>query len=202
MRAVQTRLPGVLPASGDGDLSVPTGRRRRWRVVGRDRDTDGDALTLLHSAHADAVRRFVAGYVADTQHREDIVQETFARAWKNIDRIDTENGNPRSFLFSIAHNVVVDQWRARSRRPEVLTHEDATVATDDDVDASLERILLAESMHRLSAEHRRVIKALYFDDMTLADAADRLGVSVGTIKSRSYYAVRALRAVFDEMGLL
>jgi RNA polymerase sigma-70 factor (ECF subfamily) len=157
---------------------------------------------MLYSAHADAVRRFVAGYVADSQHREDIVQETFVRAWKNIDRIDIDRGNPRSFLFSIAHNAVVDQWRARSRRPEVLTDDDATIATADGVDASLERILLAESMRRLSTEHREVIKALYFDDMTLAGAADRLGVPVGTIKSRSYHAVRALRVVFDEMGLL
>jgi RNA polymerase sigma-70 factor (ECF subfamily) len=157
---------------------------------------------MLYSAHADAVRRFVAGYVADSQTRDDIVQETFVRAWKNIDRIDIERGNPRSFLFSIAHNAVVDQWRARSRRPEVLTDEDAITTTADGVDAALERILLAESMRRLSTEHREVIKALYFDDMTLAGAADRLGVPVGTIKSRSYHAVRALRVVFDEMGLL
>ncbi|MDV3126602.1 sigma-70 family RNA polymerase sigma factor [Mycobacterium sp. 21AC1] len=159
-------------------------------------------LTTLYLAHADAVRRFVAGYVVDPQHREDIVQETFVRAWRNVDRIDTASGNPRSFLFAIAHNAVVDQWRARSRRPEVLTDNDAVVVTDDGVDKSLERILLSESMRRLSVDHREVIKALYFDDLTLAQAADRLNVAVGTVKSRSYHAVRALRAVFDEMGLL
>jgi RNA polymerase sigma-70 factor (ECF subfamily) len=84
----------------------------------------------------------------------------------------------------------------------VLTDDDATVTTSDGVDEALERILLAESMRRLSTEHREVIQALYFDDMTLAGAADRLGVPVGTVKSRSYHAVRALRVVFDEMGLL
>lgn len=202
MRARQSGLPGVIPGSGHGVLRVATVRRRRWRVVGPDSSTDGQVLTMLYSAHADAVRRFVAGHVADVQHREDIVQETFTRAWKNIDRIDTEHGNTRSFLFSIAHNIVVDQWRAKSRRPEVLTDRDTTAATDDGADASLQRILLAEAMRRLSAQHREVIKALYFDDMTLAAAADQLGVAVGTIKSRSYHAVRALRTVFDEMGLL
>ncbi|MGV0743362.1 sigma-70 family RNA polymerase sigma factor [Mycolicibacterium sp. XJ870] len=180
----------------------PGSRPRRWRAVGPRRGSNGQVLTTLYAAHVDAVRRFVAGYVADSQHREDIVQETFVRAWKNIDRIDTEHGNPRSFLFSIAHNALVDQWRAKSRRPEVLTDRDVTVAADDGVDKSLERILLTESVRRLSADHQEVIKALYFDDMTLAAAADRLGVAVGTVKSRSYHAVRALRAVFDEMGLL
>jgi len=47
-----------------------------------------------------------------------------------------------------------------------------------------------------------VIKALYFDDLSVTEAAARLHVAVGTVKSRSYYAVRALRAAFDEMGLL
>lgn len=181
---------------------MPIRRPRRRPALAAGRAADGRVLTTLYLAHGDAVRRFVAGYVVDPQHREDIVQETFTRAWRNVDKIDTAGGNPRSFLFSIAHNAVIDQWRARSRRPEVLTDRDTTVATDDGVDASLQRILLAESMRRLSADHRAVIKALYFDDMTLAQAADRLDVAVGTIKSRSYHAVRALRAVFDEMGLL
>lgn len=157
---------------------------------------------MLYSAHADPVRRFVGGHVADAQARDDIVQETFVRAWRNIDRIDVENGNPRSFLFTTAHNLMVDQWRSQSRRREVLVDTEMTVPTTDAVNKSLERILIGESLRRLSPDHREVIKALYFDDLTVAEAADRLNVAVGTVKSRSYYAVRALRAVFDEMGLL
>ncbi|MDH6196011.1 RNA polymerase sigma-70 factor (ECF subfamily) [Mycobacterium frederiksbergense] len=163
-------------------------------------------MTMLYTFHGDAVRRFIAGHVVDVQHREDIVQETFARAWKNIDQIDTTDGNPRSFLFTIARNVVVDQWRRRSRRGEVLVDTDIDIDTAlpgaDDVNKSLERIVIGESLQRLSPEHREVVRALYFDDLTLAQAADRLNIAVGTVKSRSYYAVRALRAVFDEMGLL
>lgn len=159
-------------------------------------------MTTLYTVHGEAVRRFVAGHVVDVQHREDVVQETFVRAWKNIDHIDADGGNPRSFLFTIARNVIVDQWRRRSRRGEVLVETDITLPSADAVNKSLERIVIGESLKRLSPEHREVVKALYFDDLTLAEAADRLNVAVGTVKSRSYYAVRALRAVFDEMGLL
>nr|WP_255502934.1 sigma factor-like helix-turn-helix DNA-binding protein [Mycolicibacterium sp. CH28] len=70
------------------------------------------------------------------------------------------------------------------------------------VNKSLERILIGESLRRLSPDHRQVITALYLDDLTVAEAAERLDIAVGTVKSRSYYALRALRAVFDEMGLL
>ncbi len=176
--------------------------RRRPSTEPADRGLDDQLLTILYSAHADPVRRFVGGHVADAQARDDIVQETFVRAWRNIDRIDVENGNPRSFLFTTAHNLMVDQWRSQSRHREVLVDTEMTVPTTDAVNKSLERILIGESLRRLSPDHREVIKALYFDDLTVAEAADRLNVAVGTVKSRSYYAVRALRAVFDEMGLL
>lgn len=176
--------------------------RRRPSTEPADRGLDDQLLTILYSAHADPVRRFVGGHVADAQARDDIVQETFVRAWRNIDRIDVENGNPRSFLFTTAHNLMVDQWRSQSRHREVLVDTEMTVPTTDAVNKSLERILIGESLRRLSPDHREVIKALYFDDLTVAEAADRLNVALGTVKSRSYYAVRALRAVFDEMGLL
>jgi RNA polymerase sigma-70 factor (ECF subfamily) len=182
---------------------VPIRRpRRRPSTEPADRGLDDQLLTILYSAHADPVRRFVGGHVADAQARDDIVQETFVRAWRNIDRIDVENGNPRSFLFTTAHNLMVDQWRSQSRHREVLVDTEMTVPTTDAVNKSLERILIGESLRRLSPDHREVIKALYFDDLTVAEAADRLNVALGTVKSRSYYAVRALRAVFDEMGLL
>jgi RNA polymerase sigma-70 factor (ECF subfamily) len=176
--------------------------RRARSVQEADRDLDDRLLTVLYAGHSDAVRRFVAGRVVDAQQREDVVQETFVRAWRNIDRIDVDNGNPRSFLFTIAQNVVVDQWRSQRRRGETLVDRDVAVTTTDSVEKALERIMIGEVLVRLSPEHREVIKALYFDDLTVAEAADRLDVAIGTVKSRSYYAVRALRAAFDEMGLL
>jgi len=181
---------------------MPIRPRHRSSTKRADREVDDHLLNMLYFAHADAVRRFVASHVSDAQTRDDIVQETFVRAWRNIDRIDVENGNPRSFLFTTAHHLMVDQWRSQSRRGEVLTDTELTVPTADAVNKSLERILIGESLRRLSSDHRQVIKALYLDDLTVAEAAVRLDIAVGTVKSRSYYAVRALRAVFDEMGLL
>ena len=71
---------------------MPMRRPRRGPAVAAGRAADGRVLTTLYLAHGDAVRRFVAGYVVDPQHREDIVQETFTRAWRNVDKIDTAGG--------------------------------------------------------------------------------------------------------------
>jgi RNA polymerase sigma-70 factor, ECF subfamily len=176
--------------------------RRARSVKAADRELDDRLLTLLYASHFDAVTCFVAGLVADAAQRDDIVQETFVRAWRNIDRIDFDAGNPRSFLFTVAQNIMVDQWRSQRRRGEVLVGGEVAVPTPDSVNKALEQMMIGEALVRLSPEHREVIKALYFDGLTVAEAADRLELAIGTVKSRSYYAVRALRAVFDEMGLL
>jgi len=83
--------------------------RRAKSVRAADRELDDQLLTLLYASHFDAVTRFVAGLVADAAQRDDIVQETFVRAWRNIGRIDFDTGNPRSFLFTIAQNIMVDE---------------------------------------------------------------------------------------------
>src|SRR5437868_7100769 len=72
-------------------------RRRRASAEQLDRTADDRLLTMLYTVHGGAVRRFVSGHVVDVQHREDVVQETFVRAWKSIDQIDTTDGNPRSY---------------------------------------------------------------------------------------------------------
>jgi RNA polymerase sigma-70 factor (ECF subfamily) len=62
--------------------------------------------------------------------------------------------------------------------------------------------VVAEALARLSKDHRAVVQALYYDGCTVNEAALRLGVPAGTVKSRSYYAVRALRTALEEMGEL
>jgi len=133
-----------------------------------------------------------------------VVQETFLRAWRNISRVRLIDGNPRSYLFTTARNILTDEWRTRSRRPELVNDDRrlANVPTEDTVNATLEALTINEALTRLSVDHRNVIQALYYDGLTVPEAARRLGVAQGTVKSRGYYAVRALRTTFDEMGLL
>ena len=161
-------------------------------------------MTALHHEHSGAVLAFVRRYVRDDQRAQDAVQETFLRAWRGIDRIDASRASTRSYLFSIARNVVTDAWRADQRRPRTVSDESvlAEVPTLDDVDAAIESWLVAAALEQLSSAHRVVVHALYFEGRTVADAARRLDLPLGTVKSRAFYAVKALRAAFEEMGVL
>lgn len=161
-------------------------------------------LTALFEQHGDALLAFVRRYVPDHGSAEDVVQETMLRTWRHVDRLDPETGNLRAFLFTVARNVLTDRWRAEQSRPRLVSDEAAVAAlpSDEDVESAVERWTVAEALQRLTPEHRAVIQGLYFEGRSVADVAARLGVPAGTVKSRSYYAVRSLRAVLEEKGVL
>jgi RNA polymerase sigma-70 factor (ECF subfamily) len=170
----------------------------------RSRSPDEELMTALYNEHYAVLLSFVMRYVHDRHRAEDIVQETLLRAWKHIDHLDHDPARTRSYLLTIARNVVTNAWRAEQRRPHLVADEEAVNALPvaDNVDQLVEGWLVAEALQRLSDEHRAVVQAMYYEGQSVADTARRLAVPEGTIKSRAYYAVRALRTVFEEMGVL
>lgn len=132
------------------------------------------------------------------------MQETLLRAWKGIDSIDPTRDSTRSYLFTVARNVLTDLWRAEQGRPKLVSGAAAMAAvaavpSTDDVDSAVEGWLVAAALETLTPEHRSVIQALYFEGRSVADTARALTVPAGTVKSRAY-SVRALRAAFQESG--
>lgn len=166
-------------------------------------ELDEQVLTSLYTEHAASVRAFVRSFTTDSAQVEDVVQETFLKVWRHIDAVRVD-GNLRSYLFTTARNVLTDQWRAQKRRPTLVNddHRMAIEPAQDSVDAALDALAVTEALGRLTADHRDVIQALYYDGLTVPEAAERLGIVPGTVKSRAFYAVRALRSACDEMGLL
>jgi RNA polymerase sigma-70 factor, ECF subfamily len=147
---------------------------------------DEELTTALYTEHYAVLLGFISRYVHDRHRAEDLVQETLLRAWKHIDHLDTEPGRTRSYLLTIARNVVTNAWRAEQRRPHLVSDEAAVAAAPS-----------ADNVDQLA-----VVRALYYEGQSVAGAAHALSVPEGTVKSRAYYAVRALRTAFEEMGVL
>ena len=99
---------------------------------------------------------------------------------------------------------MIDRRRARSKRPtEVSDAALAIIPTSiDDLDAALTSWTVQHALAKLSPEHRSVLIQVYYRGHSIAEAAEMLGVPVGTVKSRSYYALRALRLALQESGVL
>lgn len=162
-----------------------------------------ELLRELHGQHARALWGFALRLTGgDRERAEDVVQETLLRAWRSRSVLEAPDGARRAWLYTVARNVVIDQWRAQRARPEVPAAEPPTIPAADDTDAVLQSWVVAEALGRLSPDHRRVLVECFYCGRSVAEAADRLGVPPGTVKSRTHYALRALRLALQEMGVL
>jgi RNA polymerase sigma-70 factor (ECF subfamily) len=162
-----------------------------------------DAIGVLVTAHGDELLRVAHRALRDRGLAEDAVQETFVRAWRAAERYDPERASARTWLFSILRNVVIDLHRASAARPQTADGQEPAIDSPDGVDA-YERALLAwqveEALAQLRPEHRDALVEVYYRGRPYAEVAASLGIAVGTVKSRVFYALRAMRDALDEMG--
>jgi RNA polymerase sigma-70 factor, ECF subfamily len=162
-----------------------------------------DLMRELHDEHATALwshcLRLTNGNRA---HAQDVVQETLLRAWRNPKILDQAQGSARAWLFTVARNLIIDEWRTRRVQLEVITAEPPEVTpVDDETDQLLQSWIVADAVKQLSEDHRLVLMACYYRGLSVAEAALRLDIPEGTVKSRTHYALRALRLALEEMGV-
>jgi RNA polymerase sigma-70 factor, ECF subfamily len=170
-------------------------------------DEDAAMLRALHDEHGGALHSFALRLChGDRQRAEDLVQETLLRAWRRPASMDPHRGSVRSWLFTTARNLAIDAWRRRNARvAEVITDqppEPVGTGGTEEIDRAVEAWTVAEALHKLSPAHRQVLVECFYRGHSVAEAADRLGVPPGTVKSRTHYALRALRIALEESGVI
>ncbi|MFE2470809.1 sigma-70 family RNA polymerase sigma factor [Streptomyces mirabilis] len=161
---------------------------------------DEEFISALYAEHRSALLRYVMKTGrADPCAAEDLVQETFLRAWRHAARLRHTPGNVRPWLVTVARNLVIDASRARSVRPleTEFSAESAeqTVPVPDSTNEVLDTHCMAGVLAELSPVHREVLIHLHCLDRSIADTARSIGVPSGTVKSRNYYALRELRGL-------
>ena len=162
------------------------------------------AMQELHEDHAAALWAFCLHLTGNDRARaEDVTQETMLRAWRNSAVLTESRGSVRSWLFTVARNIVIDEWRTRRAHREFATAEPPDIEpAGDRTDELLLSWVVAEALTSLSADHRVVLVECYYRGRPVAEVARRLGVPEGTVKSRTHYALRALRLALEEMGVV
>jgi RNA polymerase sigma-70 factor (ECF subfamily) len=151
-----------------------------------------------YAAHSGELYGFAMRSLGDSGLAEEAVQETFVRAWRAGDRFDPQIGSLRTWLFAILRNVVIDLGRARAVRPGVA--ESGIEPSVEPLEQALLAWQIEEAMRRIGEDHRHVLVETHYRGRPYAEVAAELGVPEGTVKSRVYYGLRALRVVLEEMG--
>lgn len=164
--------------------------------------SEDELMRALHTEHASALFSYALRLTSgDRSWAEDVVQEALLRAWRNPHVLDPDRGSPRAWLFTVAHRIVIDQWRARQVRPEVVAAEPPELIGPDEAERAVQSWTIVAALNRLSTAHREVLVECFYAGRSTSEAAAMLGVPPGTVKSRMHYALRALKLVLEEMGV-
>ncbi|WP_235854932.1 sigma-70 family RNA polymerase sigma factor [Nonomuraea aridisoli] len=168
------------------------------------RVTDEAMVQALYRQYGAPLMAFAVRLTGgDRRWAEDVVQETLVRAWRNLHDLRTDSGSLMPWLATVARRVVIDDRRRSGSRPldtvEDVADRAEPVAAEDE--RLLREIIVTDAMMSLSPAHRQVLTETFLLDRTLQEAAEIIGVPVGTVKSRVYYAMRALRVALEERGV-
>jgi RNA polymerase sigma-70 factor (ECF subfamily) len=149
----------------------------------------------LYAEHGPALLRLATALTGGDRGRaEDLVQETMLRAWTHRANLDIQHRSPRAWLITVVQRLAVDAHRARRARPaEVELNEHLELAGCQRADASIDEIDIRAAIAALPAPQRQVLAEIYYRDRSVAEAARILQIPPGTVKSRTFHGLRALR---------
>ncbi len=162
-------------------------------------DDNGDAWL---AAYQGPLVGFVLPIVnGDLQAAEDVVQETMLRGWQHADELRPEQAS--SWLHKVARNIAISTYHRRRRaRPREVPLDEATVpASGDGLDGMVDALVIASALDSLSVQHRQVIVELFYRRRPVAEVASLLSIPEGTVRSRCFYGLRALRRTLEEQGV-
>jgi RNA polymerase sigma-70 factor (ECF subfamily) len=166
-------------------------------------DETGEAMRSLYRLYGGELYGFALNALSDRGAAEEIVQEVFLRAWRHAAQYDPARAGVRTWLYQITRHAIIDARRRAAVRPGLAYHEPAGEAA---AGGSLEQAMLgwqvAAALERLTPEHRQMIRMAQFRGLTMREISEHTGLPLGTVKSRTWYALRSLRLVLEEMGVV
>ena len=167
-------------------------------------ERDRQAFARLFQHYAPRLKSYMRKLGCDDAVAEDLAQEAMLAVWRKADRFDPAKSGAGTWIFTIARNLRIDRLR-RERRPEV-DEDDLAEMPDDSppADEALANRRSGEKIRRavadLPTEQAQVVTLSFYEDHPHADIAARLGIPLGTVKSRLRLAMKRIRATLgDEM---
>ena len=162
------------------------------------------ALAELYDRYGRAAYSLSLRVLRDRALAEDAVQEGFLSAWRSAAAFDPARAKPSTWLLTLVHRRAVDLVRREERRrgdplPEEETAQEGTA--EDEASLREQRAIVQEALGKLPPDQRAALELAYYGGYTQSELAERLGVPLGTVKSRMFAGLRRLRELLAEAGL-
>lgn len=188
--------------SGHGPADLQDHRDRE--LLARTAGGDEDAFVELYRRYGAAAHGLALRVTGDRASAEDVVQEVFVSVWRRAGSYDPGRGTARSWLLAQVHHRAVDAVRREeAQRRRAIPGEPPAAADPDDIVEgdwlAARRLQVRAALGRLEPDQRTVLELAYFGALTQSQVAERLGIPLGTVKSRTLAALRRLRPLVGGM---
>lgn len=204
----EARIPDDMQLAAPLPAPLPVSERPALRTAEEPSDSDlllrvarGDrgAFELLYGRYARAVLSLALRLLRDRGRAEDATQETFTAIWRSARSYKPERGPGAPWLFAVARNAIVDRARARTDIP--VEHGEDTPSGDTSPGERAEQAWLQWRVHRALAElperERTALELAYWSGLSQSEIAERLGVPLGTVKTRTRAALARLAQMLE-----
>jgi len=167
---------------------------------------DREAFARLYDMYGATAYSLAVRIVRDRELAADVVQEAFLAVWNRAATFDASRGRPSSWILTLTHHKAVDTVRRHERRraealDEAAAAPDQAPPVDEQAWSSVARDQVRRALAKLPDPHREVIELAYFAGYTQSELAERLALPIGTVKSRTFAAMNALRDLLAASGL-
>jgi RNA polymerase sigma-70 factor, ECF subfamily len=172
------------------------------QLVLQAQDGNSEAFGQLYDAYMERIYRFVYFRVEDQQTAEDITSQVFLKAWSNLDRFSFSRTPYLAWLYTIAHNAVIDHYRTRKVTTALddvqLAQQDHAEAVENDIDLSSEMKSIKEALAMLTDEQQKVLTLKFIEGMSNHEIARHLGKREGAIRALQMRGLQALAKQLEE----
>ena len=161
---------------------------------------DASAMSQLVQRFTPFVRSVVRRTGTNASTADDVVQETMLRLWRHAHRFDPARGSEPTFIAAVARNAAIDAARREACRPSTPTPELQELAPPmpSPTESVSTALAVRAALAQLTPDQHELVRLAYFEQLTQPEIAARLHLPLGTVKSRTFHALRALRALLQE----
>ena len=165
------------------------------------RNQEKIAIEALYDMYSSSLYGVISRIIIDTATAEDVLQETFVKIWHSFSSYSTEKGRLFTWMVNIARNLAIDKIRSKDFKNQNKNQELENNVTFIDEQRNTvykpELLGIKELVQTLKPEQKSILELVYFKGYTHVEAADELGIPLGTIKTRLRMAIQQLRKHFN-----